>query len=568
MLKTGGKDGQSGNAKGQEKHAYLEQSEKNPENNHFAPIFDSTPALSPRRKMMVRYDLKVSIPPSDNPPKAVCEAVKTIISQLRDSDSSIVVYPWYAENFDSELPPLIGMANLPAKMAKIKKYFNGISPIPAGGIKYCKVFLGHKEEMSDILESEGWWMKNNNHGIWRLPLQVDRTRSIGWLLFSLRDMDKNILQEAISRHIKYNVGLRWKMINTGSRTKTPAKERVFAIHIEAEADDADCTRAALEVTYSSKAKKFPNGIRMRLVPEMNRLVNTEARAMVDRLRAKQAAFCENMMQALTWDFDSLDYKASDCEWTMRSMLMSIKSREIKGRPLIHSVDKHWRDTGFAISFHPKLEDEVRSLLAGGLLPFLAYKYGPSAATYFTFSARDRAQDATYDPERGIVISPEDDMVSDALKADPDLLDFQEVKIDMSAVTRPKPPEPPKTPPESSKMQKMPDANDNANTQYTKDSVGSFGGQENRPTLHELGDASSAATGLTMESRMSILEEGFRESNKHLHDIFQWMQAQAKGLPGVNPITPNPEAGSGPLSQHTDHSSSPSAGGPQGFPAGG
>ena len=93
-------------------------------------------------------------------------------------------------------------------------------------------------------------------------LQEEDRTEMGWLLYSTREIDAGALADEIIDAIGLNVGLRWKVINTGSKSiSNESKTRALAVEVSAKVK----TRATMKKLklYCRKMKtvqEYPNGI--------------------------------------------------------------------------------------------------------------------------------------------------------------------------------------------------------------------------------------------------------------------------------------------------------------------
>ena len=63
-------------------------------------------------------------------------------------------------------------------------------------------------------------------------LQVQRAAGIGWLLYSTRDMNFQLLLEEIKYILEIDVGIIWKVISLGVCGIIPGEQQVQALHFE------------------------------------------------------------------------------------------------------------------------------------------------------------------------------------------------------------------------------------------------------------------------------------------------------------------------------------------------
>jgi len=134
-------------------------------------------------------------------------------------------------------------------------------------------------------------------GMWMAPLQnVEDTTCLGWLLYSADEYDKEVLTKKIWSFMGVHTALRFIEINDGILRKTNQNctPRPKALHIEIDKRELVQARQALERLYSSLAKTFPLGIKMRLVCDHKLLTNTKAKAKAASPWANQERFLKNM----------------------------------------------------------------------------------------------------------------------------------------------------------------------------------------------------------------------------------------------------------------------------------
>jgi len=95
-------------------------------------------------------------------------------------------------------------------------------------------------------------------------------------------MDIEVLRGEISLRIgSIPVGLRWKMISMGVQGSVPKAQQVKALHLYVDELDVVTAKPRLMEVYMSKPEpghSFPLHIRMRLVPEMDSILNTKGQS--------------------------------------------------------------------------------------------------------------------------------------------------------------------------------------------------------------------------------------------------------------------------------------------------
>ena len=262
---------------------------------------------------------------------------------------------------------------------------------------------------------------------------LEYVAKLGWLLYSAREMDKAALSEDISVKIGTDVALRFKVISLGRRGSIPDEQRVQALHVEVNRDKKQSAWQKLRELYGSKPKppyEYPNCTRMRLVPEIEAVLNKTARGKIERLRAKQQQFLKAICKVTSWDIMALDHQTKrttpndpdECKHdgdprSLRELLVRIKDPGNDKVYLFHSVDRAWNDSsGFVFLVLPHLESEAR-MLVSGLVPYLQFHFGNYINKYFSEEAVEEMKDATWDPKNQCVISSSDGVIDCAIEDD-------------------------------------------------------------------------------------------------------------------------------------------------------
>jgi hypothetical protein len=289
------------------------------------------------------------------------------------------------------------------------------------------------------------WFREGEHGMFYKMLQVEDSSEIGWFLYSTKEMDAGALVDEIEDLIGIQVGLRWKIIDVGVKGKLPENQRIRALNVEVNSRSRwDAQRRMIDYfgKNTKNPKAYPNGIRLRFVKNKKDAINTTEKGKIERLRARQKVFLENVLSIATWDVIQLDYSPEASQPTLRQMIMDLTSKDDE-TPLFHCVDLDWKGEGFVFQFAPAVKVEAECTISS-LLPLLKYKY-PSIdlEKYFSQEAIDRCDGYKFDAEKGIVV---DDLVEDHLTfiADESLLGFSftlanDKEGDSAEATRPSEP---------------------------------------------------------------------------------------------------------------------------------
>ena len=158
------------------------------------------------------------------------------------------------------------------------------------------------------------------------PLQnVEDITCLGWLLYSADEYDKDELTKEIWSFTGVQTALRFREIDDGvprkpNQNRTP---RPKALHIEIDKREPAQARHALERLYSSSAKTFPLGIKMRMVCDQKLLTNTKAKAKAASLRANQEQFLKNMETCISWEIATIDLPDNTIGANLQHLIMNI-----------------------------------------------------------------------------------------------------------------------------------------------------------------------------------------------------------------------------------------------------
>jgi len=321
-----------------------------------------------------------------------------------------------------------------------------------GGPLYVQVRLGHTRPISELLDNLGWWLRSEGHGLYERTIQAENSVTLGWLLYSTRSIDLPSLKEAIeASDPELEVGLRWRLISLGTTGAIPVEQQVRAIHIEVDKSRIGVIKPRLYRLYgSTSSDPFPNGVKLRLVPEITPQMGPSSRAKVDRLRNRQSSFVQFSLSAQTWEIATLDYVDPELGTSLRQLLMSIPSSQIPNRFVFHSVDPHWQRNGHIITFLPDLEVEARTIIAG-MIPFLVFHYQDYAERIYSMFTADAVRRVTeetmakWDPVSNSVVTFEDGILDSLESIDAEYLLSGPVQVEggpvapsVGATLRPEP----------------------------------------------------------------------------------------------------------------------------------
>jgi len=240
------------------------------------------------------------------------EVIQKAFQKFQDialqADPLMVIPPYFAlDRNDRTVPHLTASCMVSAldSFSSIKGYFSKLSSRNNKGNIYCSDILTQNITFNDFMDKARSALINLDYGIFPKASDHKETAEIGWLLHSTRYQDEERLSEMISNLVQEKIGAKWRPIRTNERFKKnpddPTK-RKFAIHLEGSSQKACIIRQKLARWYGSKAKIFPDGTKMRLVPSFQSIISFTYKTNNASLVACQAALSKGLCYSSTWDF--------------------------------------------------------------------------------------------------------------------------------------------------------------------------------------------------------------------------------------------------------------------------
>ena len=159
--------------------------------------------------------------------------------------------------------------DLPERDPEIQEYFNRAFPRKAGGVMYVSIYLGHNRSFKEMHSEVDWWLVQDGFGWYKKALQCEKSVVIGWLLYSMIDMDRELLVLEIFKATKVQVGLRFRTISVNSKESLSKDQMVGAIHVEIDEENYFGNKARVEDLYKvDQESGFPLDIKLRLCPQI------------------------------------------------------------------------------------------------------------------------------------------------------------------------------------------------------------------------------------------------------------------------------------------------------------
>jgi hypothetical protein len=239
--------------------------------------------------------------------------------------------------------------------------------------------MEHSRRWEDIIHDITPWLSEHRHGLFYQHLQCANTTNLGWLLWSFRKIDTEVLQRELLLNHGINVALRFQNIVV-HRGRSDPQDRVMALHVISDRKEADRVATALKTLYpfNKQMPTFPLGIVLRFIPHAFR-VKRDKLQKITRLRARQGTFLHAIenpvrpMNATSWEILTLDTNR-DQFGTLRQQIMAVHSRERPDDKLFLSVDtSYFRSNEVIFTFLPRNETEARAFVSY-VVPFFLHHF--------------------------------------------------------------------------------------------------------------------------------------------------------------------------------------------------
>ena len=354
----------------------------------------------------------------------VKEKIQELLRESAQIDDKVVLMNWYESG---STPVITPTGSFPTTVTGTHKFLHKLF-VPKAGKEttiYPQVRIGHDVDFNTLREELSSWLTSYGHGIFYNMLQEEDGTDIGWLLYSTREMDAGALADELTEMIGINVGLRFKGINTGTRTVNQ-QNLVRALVVEASSKKKWEVQGALLKLYSRQMRDpntYPNGIRLRFVKMKKAGVNMVEKSKMEKLRQRQKDFLQAVTSHNTDEIIQLDYSPKRGVPTLRQMIMGLNSR-VTGFPLFHCVDMDWKCEGFVFQFSSTQAEEAEMTILT-LLPLLEHFY-PTAEvrSNFTTSAAQRCEHMIWDGDKEMIVDTSTEEETADITEEEDLMGFE------------------------------------------------------------------------------------------------------------------------------------------------
>jgi hypothetical protein len=348
---------------------------------------------------------------------------------MLSADKTIIIPPYYeldrANTAFTDISSSFRIADVES-FTKLKRYFSRLgNRNPNTGFVYCSCIVAASEPHTALMTKVSQILQESKLSLWPRSSDHENVGRIGWLLYSLQDMDASRLKTLLTSLTGVEIGVKWMKISSDFGSKRTASaahdEPTKAFVLEGPSDQIYELRENLSNWYGSKSKSFPDAVCMRLIPPLDALSDSNRQENYGAALAKQASFIAKMGKGSSWEVTSnliLDKQEPTTGISLRQLNMAIPSSQYPNYPLFHCVNRGWKE-GSTIVFHflPNNESEARMYISG-LIAYLRATALPWYLDLFKPVARARSQGTSWDPTTRQITSLLDSNVTETLALDP------------------------------------------------------------------------------------------------------------------------------------------------------
>ena len=272
--------------------------------------------------------------------------------------------------------------------------------------------MEHTLPWKDIQHKLGRWLNYRNYGLYPRKIQEAEEATVGWLLWSFREIDANYLATVLQKDYGISVGLRWSVIRTG-RFAVSEDAAVRALHVITTAAPEEQERVSnkLKNIYHTIRTSFPLGIRLRFIATPKgldySLINKIKRCRRDQNK------CINNLEHERYDgIDQLDSKSGDLT-TLREQIMKIKSPANNDQSLFVSVNQQFNNPDKVVfSFRKRDADTARAMIPALHIYIINSTQNKGYGQYFNRIAKLHSKNFSWDEDNKNIITKADSLIPD------------------------------------------------------------------------------------------------------------------------------------------------------------
>ena len=362
-----------------------------------------------------RITLTLTVVGKDKSRQDTLQQIRDFLTYSQRADPHIRILPWYSSG--NQLP-LVSADDVPTDFNLLQVYCPRLNPrmnLQKQRV-YASVHLQHSDSLITLKQNLAVWLGDKGHMIYPKDLQYEKTVDAGFLCWSTRSMDKEVLAAEIRDDTGVDCALVWKVIYSGKKD-IPDNEKVRALHVHINAVGQQHAFERLSNRYGTSNNGFPKNRKMRFYPTWFRVHSEQSREKLRKAILRQKSFCNVVRDDRCADIASLDTSSNGLP-SLRELVGKIMSHKYPTLPLFVSADHHFYDNGgIVFQFMPHLADEA-IMMMHNLLPYFRHLHGEAVEQYFLPEAVQASRSLEWDEDNHCVLCPTDENMATAEDVDP------------------------------------------------------------------------------------------------------------------------------------------------------
>ncbi len=301
-----------------------------------------------------RYDLRIGIKEchsDEEEQKLLQNLLEDFFETMLSADKTIKIPPYYELDHSNttfqDFSSSYRIAEIDS-FTKLKRYFSRLGARkPNTGFMYCSCIVASSFPHTALMTQVSQILQESKLSLWPRSCNHENVGRIGWLLYSLQDMDVNRLKTLLTQLTGSKIGVKWMKIsmdygpkwNGAQATDEPTK----ALVLDGPQDQIYELCDMLSTWYGSKSTSFLDAGRMRLIPPLDALSDSNRHENYGAALAKQASFVSKMGKRSSWEFTSnliLDKQEPSTGLSLRQLIMAIPSSQHPNYLLFHCVNRY------------------------------------------------------------------------------------------------------------------------------------------------------------------------------------------------------------------------------------
>jgi hypothetical protein len=325
------------------------------------------------------------------------------LTKLMEIDANIAILPW-EEKLKEKEDPITPSQIASLTNNELLKFFPRLifKPKQKDNYIWLDFYMQHQEKWNTIKDCISSRLNKDGYSIYPKAIQDEREVTIGWLLWSFREIDTDVLSNFINKKYNLQISFRWTTINSGQNSNN---KEVKALHVVSAFKSQITAKKEFNMIYHVTKTTFPLGMRMRFVPILSK-AGPNIIERVKRCRLDQKGWLSCLDNRYTTDITMLDTSLHQCP-SLRELLMKLKSKK-DNRKLFMGINKQWNSMDrYIFTFRKEVKEEAINRINTLYLYLKSTTGYPYLHKYFSDSAIETSQEQVWDSTLKEVIQSSD-----------------------------------------------------------------------------------------------------------------------------------------------------------------